>query len=94
MYVLPLQPATSISRMHAQVNTVGPLVLFQTTYPLLKNSISPKFILVASGVGSIEEGTQMTGLLTYGASKAAANYVARSIHFEHPDIGNRLALRS
>ncbi|KZT54363.1 NAD(P)-binding protein [Calocera cornea HHB12733] len=41
-------------RDHFEVNVLGPLVLFQATYPLLKASTDkPKFIVISSQLGSI-----------------------------------------
>ena len=72
---------------HLDINTVGPVRLFQATWPLLKKSLDAKFILISSIVGTIE------GLknipypnAAYGASKAAANFFARKIHFENENI--------
>lgn len=75
----------------SQVNTNGPLVLFQTTYPLLKESKTPKFVTISSGMGSITFAGQ-TDVLTipYGASKAAVNWVTRKLHHDFPDFGEYL----
>jgi NAD(P)-dependent dehydrogenase (short-subunit alcohol dehydrogenase family) len=74
---------------HFHVNTIGTLVLFQSTYPLLKASTeTPKFIPISSRIGSIELGTQGgIGFLAYGASKAAVNYMARKIRADHEGLG-------
>jgi norsolorinic acid ketoreductase len=72
---------------HFTVNTVGPLLLFQATAPLLKAAPAPKFVVISSGAGSI---TQMDKLpvenTAYGASKAALNFVTRRIHCEIPNL--------
>ncbi|KDQ17644.1 hypothetical protein BOTBODRAFT_105443 [Botryobasidium botryosum FD-172 SS1] len=75
-------------RDHFEINVVGTLVLFQAAWPLLKASTtSPKFIPISSGAGSITDGTSMpVGVLAYGASKAAENYLSRKLHFEHPEL--------
>jgi NAD(P)-dependent dehydrogenase (short-subunit alcohol dehydrogenase family) len=71
-----------------QINTIGPLVLFQATYPLLKASTSsPKFVLISSRAGSIAFGTKFPiDMLPYGASKAAANFLARKLHYENDGL--------
>ena len=69
------------------VNTIGPLLLFQAVYPLLAAAPHPKFFVMATGVSSF-------GLMEhfpipsagYGASKAAINYITRKIHFEHQNV--------
>jgi len=80
-------PAENI-REHFEINVIGTLILFQAAYPLLTASTSfPKFILNSSAAGSITEGaTSSAGLLAYGSSKAAENYLARKLHFEHEDL--------
>jgi NAD(P)-dependent dehydrogenase (short-subunit alcohol dehydrogenase family) len=78
---------------HYAVNTIGPLVLFQATYPLLKASSStPKFIPISSSGGSIEKRAGTPGLpyLAYGASKAALNYLARKLRADHEGLGTML----
>ncbi|RFU27136.1 hypothetical protein B7463_g9205, partial [Scytalidium lignicola] len=72
---------------HFAVNTIGPVSLFQATWPLLDHVESPKFVVVSSKFGSI-------GLMdylpfpnvAYGASKAALNFIARKSHFEHEKL--------
>jgi len=75
-------------REHFNINVVGTHVLFQATYPLLSASTSsPKFIPISSGAGSITLGPSFpAGILAYGTSKAAENYLARKLHFEHPEL--------
>ena len=70
-----------------QVNTNGPLVLFQATYALLRASAEPKFIVISSAVGSITLGANLPfNIYAYGASKAAVNWVARKLHHDFPDF--------
>ncbi|KAG9020201.1 hypothetical protein FRB95_004935 [Tulasnella sp. JGI-2019a] len=38
---------------HYQVNTVGPLVLFQAVGPLLLKSANPKWVLISTGAASL-----------------------------------------
>ncbi|KAF7972914.1 hypothetical protein HWV62_16560 [Athelia sp. TMB] len=74
-------------REHYEVNVIGTHVLFSTTYALLSASPNPKFIAISSAGGSIAQGTPMPrGMLAYGASKAALNYLVRKVHFEYPDL--------
>jgi NAD(P)-dependent dehydrogenase (short-subunit alcohol dehydrogenase family) len=76
-------------REHFEVNTLGPLALFQAVYPLLKASTaSPKFIPVSSGIGSIAYGSQLpVQKLAYGTSKAALNYLTRKLRMENEGLG-------
>jgi len=75
-------------REHFEINVIGTLILFQASYPLLKASTpSPKFIAISSAAGSITDGTAFSGgVLAYGSSKAAENYLARKLHFEHEGL--------
>ncbi|KII84565.1 hypothetical protein PLICRDRAFT_45941 [Plicaturopsis crispa FD-325 SS-3] len=71
---------------HFKVNAIGPLVLFQAFYVLLRAAPRgvPKFVVISSFVGSIEAGAALPlGLSAYGTSKAAINYLTRKIHFEN-----------
>ena len=91
--VFQIATASHNSRTEAtsQVNTIGPLILFQTTYSLLKESKAPKFVTISSGMGSITFAGQ-TDVLTipYGTSKAAVNWVTRKLHHDFPDFGEYL----
>ncbi|KAL1752455.1 hypothetical protein FB107DRAFT_219900 [Schizophyllum commune] len=72
---------------HVEVNTNGPLVLFQATYALLRASAEPKFIVISSAVGSVTVGANLPfNIYAYGASKAAVNWVARKLHHDFPDF--------
>lgn len=75
-------------RKHYEVNTIGPLVLFQATLPLLRAAgKGSKFIIISSILGSIgamEKVPLPTG--AYGASKSAVNFLAKKIHQEHPEL--------
>lgn len=77
--------------VHEQItiNTIGPLLLFAATLPLLeKAEDSPKFIAISSAIGSIESipNYPRANVVGYGMSKAALNYVVRKLHFDHPNI--------
>lgn len=79
-------PPSEIMR-HFEVNTNGPLVLFQAMYALLRTSPAPKFVPISTGYGSIELGTQFPGdVYPYGASKAALNWVTRKLHHDFPEL--------
>ena len=72
---------------HLNVNTVGPVRLFQATRSLLVKSANPRFVLISSVVGSIASIKDFTFYASsYGSSKAAANYLVRTIHFENDNI--------
>jgi NAD(P)-dependent dehydrogenase (short-subunit alcohol dehydrogenase family) len=74
--------------MESQVNVVGPLVLFQATYPLLKASTStPKFIGISTVAGSTGLGATfpLKGV-PYGASKSALNYTLRKLRYENDGL--------
>ncbi|KAF2805676.1 NAD(P)-binding protein [Mytilinidion resinicola] len=69
---------------HQNINVLGPLLLFQATWPLLQKSAAPKFIVISSSLGSVKAGPEW-GMPSgaYGASKASINYLTRKLHFEH-----------
>jgi len=70
-----------------QINTLGPLRLFQATISLLEASDSPKFVLISSSVGSIGLMDDDTSpALAYGCSKVAANFLIKKIHCEHLNL--------
>ena len=97
VYIFPFYSLRiTIQSSPDQINVVGTLILFQAAYPLLKTSTSsPKFIPMSSGGGSNTEGTPVpAGLLAYGSSKAALNYLARKLHFEHEELSKRDSVSS
>jgi len=74
-------------REHYEVNVIGPTVLFQSAWPLLKASPQPKFAIISSIAGSIAAGAIIpAGFLAYGASKAGANFLTMKLHSEHPEL--------
>ncbi|KAI5892860.1 NAD(P)-binding protein [Schizophyllum commune H4-8] len=86
-FVSALEVPTEEMIRHVEVNTNGPLVLFQAAYPLLSESPSPKFVPVTSAMGSIADGTTYPiYTYAYGASKAALNWVTRKLHFDFPEL--------
>ena len=73
-------------REAVEVNTVAPLALFQAAVPLLRAAAAPRFLVVSTAVGSIHnlKATSAFPVGTYGASKAAVNYLVRRMAFENP----------
>ncbi|BGP31102.1 hypothetical protein JCM10296v2_002866 [Rhodotorula toruloides] len=66
------------------VNALGPLVLFQHFYPLLKKSSTPRFFVTSSRAGSTADVPQSKFTLSaYGVSKAAVNHLVAHIAREH-----------
>jgi len=73
---------------HFNVNTLGPVVLFQAVKDLLLKSPSgaPQFTVISSALGSI--GLMFPfGSSAYGMSKAAANFWIKLLHVEHAAEG-------
>jgi norsolorinic acid ketoreductase len=72
---------------HFEVNTMGPLRLFQSMAPLLQKARIPKFVYISTQLASIG-GIGQTPTLTvaYGISKAAGNYLVRKIHAENEHL--------
>ncbi|KJA13433.1 hypothetical protein HYPSUDRAFT_49834 [Hypholoma sublateritium FD-334 SS-4] len=69
---------------HFAVNTAGVVVLFQAVYTVLKASAHPKFIPISTHAASmVLTLATPAGYTSYGASKAALNWIARKIHFEN-----------
>ncbi|TRM63739.1 hypothetical protein BD626DRAFT_495235 [Schizophyllum amplum] len=72
---------------HLNVNTNGPLVLFQAAHELLRASKSPKFVAISSVMGSITIAPEFPTIqMAYGMSKAALNWVIRKLHQDNPDM--------
>lgn len=77
-----------------RVNTLGPLYMYQATYPLLietrvQNSTlpAPKFFITSSALGSLGGFFDAFIVAPYGISKAAVNYLALSIHHQTEHVG-------
>ncbi|MCJ1377335.1 hypothetical protein MMC17_000430 [Xylographa soralifera] len=86
-YGTALETPISELRDHINVNTIGTLILFQATWPLLQFSQNPKFILVSTGIASMGYMEHVPMNVTaYGSSKAAANFIVLKIHYEHPEL--------
>ena len=72
---------------HVDVNVNGPIRLFQAVLPLLQAARQPKFAVISSGVATIAGAEHIPwAVSSYGASKAALNFVLRRIHIENPDL--------
>ncbi|KAI4519356.1 NAD(P)-binding protein [Schizophyllum commune Loenen D] len=72
---------------HFEINSVGPLMLFQAVWPLLKASPAPKFVPITSMVGSVEVGSLFDiDNIPYGTSKAALNWITRKLHHDFPEL--------
>ena len=78
-----------LTNFELKVNVTGTIVLFQALYGLLKKSKAPKFVPVSSDGGCLD-GAMVKSAIggpSYGASKAALNWVTRKIHFENEWLG-------
>jgi NAD(P)-dependent dehydrogenase (short-subunit alcohol dehydrogenase family) len=74
-------------RVAFEVNTIAPLMVFQALWPLLQKSASaPKVIMITSTLGSIEAMEPLPAG-AYGPSKAALNWIAKSLHKENEASG-------
>ena len=75
-------------REHFEVNTFGPVRLFQHFFPLLGRSSDPKFIVISTGVASIAFQPSLPNfpVTCYALSKAAINFFTLRVHVEHPNI--------
>ncbi|KAF4949206.1 hypothetical protein FGADI_9063 [Fusarium gaditjirri] len=77
-------------RKHFEVNTIGPVVLFQAVADLLQASKTgkPLFVAISTLIASLGSMERLVGLpptsSPYGGSKAALNWFIRRLHFEEP----------
>jgi len=75
-------------RSDFEINTIGPIVLFQAFESLLSASDArggAKFIIVSSVLGQIAEASDYS-YDAYGISKAGANFVAKKLSQEVPGL--------
>ncbi|CAG9949948.1 unnamed protein product [Clonostachys rosea f. rosea IK726] len=91
-----LETDPSALRDDFEVNAVGPFRLFQGCWPLLSKAETgsdKKFVLITSSVGSIAgmEEESFPGV-AYGASKAAANWLAKKIGTELASEGLQVGI--
>ena len=78
---------TSDMTEHVDVNVNGPIRLFQAVLPLLQAAKQPKFAVISSGVATISGAEHIPWTISsYGASKAALNFILRRIHIENPEL--------
>ncbi|PPQ89240.1 LOW QUALITY PROTEIN: hypothetical protein CVT25_001319 [Psilocybe cyanescens] len=70
---------------YPKANVLGPVVLFQAVYELLKKSSSPRFIPISSIAGSLVAPPITLDMrnTVYASSKTTLNWVTRKIHFEN-----------
>ncbi|PSV38063.1 SDR family oxidoreductase [Photobacterium sp. GB-210] len=69
-----------------EINTIAPLKLIESLYPLLKNGTTKKIACMSSKVGSMAENTSGGGYI-YRSSKAALNSVVKSLSNDLRDEG-------
>lgn len=69
------------------MNTLGPVVLFQAAHTLLLASPTraPQFTIISTTGGSIAQYLPFHAA-AYGTSKAAANFLVKVLHSEHPTL--------
>ena len=77
-----LPAAESIFR----TNTLGAIRVTRAMLPLLRGGANPRVVNISSGAGQIT-GRDKPGMLDYGASKAALNFVTVSLAAELRDDG-------
>eukprot|EP01117_Protostelium_nocturnum_P017552 TRINITY_DN7165_c1_g1_i1.p1 TRINITY_DN7165_c1_g1~~TRINITY_DN7165_c1_g1_i1.p1 ORF type:complete len:249 (+),score=59.71 TRINITY_DN7165_c1_g1_i1:595-1341(+) len=87
-YATILQLTAENLNHHFTVNALGPLVLFQALYPLLKKRNTRRFVPISSVAGSIQSVPAFNMPITsYQTSKVALNLVTRKIAQEHESEG-------
>ena len=72
-----------------ETNTIAPLMLFQSLWPLLQRSSAasgPKLVMMTSSIGCVTQMEPAPGG-SYGPSKAALNYITKSLHEQHAAEG-------
>lgn len=71
---------------HYKVNALSAIVLFQAFYPLLLKRQTRKFVTVSTNSASVGALINIPNT-AYGSSKAALNFITRSIYKEHQEEG-------
>jgi len=61
-----------------QINVLGPLLMAESFWPLVKKSKQKKIVAITSGMGSIASGAN-GGSYAYRSSKAALNMIMRNL---------------
>lgn len=76
-----------------EVNVVGTFALFQVCQSLLVKGEAKKFVVITSSVGSIK-GLEMENMpgVSYGASKAAVNWVSKKLSVEYAKHGFKIGI--
>lgn len=80
----------SVVREHFEINTIGPILLFQSFKPLLQASKSgnPKFLALTTALGSLTLQESFAHLplqfTPYSISKVALNLVVKKINIDEP----------
>ena len=71
-----------------ETNTIAPLLVFQGLWALLRRSPTgrPRLVMMSSSVGCVTDMEPLPGG-AYGPSKAALNYLAKSLHTQHAADG-------
>ncbi|KAI5861939.1 short chain dehydrogenase/ reductase [Durotheca rogersii] len=94
--VFPMAPSAAVKAEHLraafEANTIASLLVFQAFWPLLQKSPSraPKVVMVTSSLGCITN-MERVPAGAYGPSKAALNYLAKSLHTQH-EAGGLIAV--
>ena len=69
-----------------KTNSLGPLRVSRAFLPLLKKGANPRIVNISSGAGRISTKTG-GGMYAYGASKAALNFLTRTMAAELKEAG-------
>ncbi|KAK5989326.1 Norsolorinic acid ketoreductase nor1 [Cladobotryum mycophilum] len=87
VYPTAREAALEDLREHFEVNTLGPLALFQATIPLLEKTPGSKFVGISSSAASISGINHASEPESaYGLSKAGLNYLVRKMAFENEGV--------
>ncbi|KAH8595455.1 putative aflatoxin biosynthesis ketoreductase nor-1 [Bisporella sp. PMI_857] len=75
-------------KTYMEINTYGPLRLFQAVLPLLEKAKNPKFVFLGSPIASLSmvERTALVPMTPYACSKVVVHWLSRKIHLEHANI--------
>ncbi|GAA6039165.1 hypothetical protein JCM8097_000446 [Rhodosporidiobolus ruineniae] len=74
-----------VLKQHFEVNTLGPIILFQALQSLLSKSASPKFVVVSTGGASFGLAIPLK-MMGYSLSKVAANFWTLKMHGEETGL--------
>tara|TARA_R110002003_G_scaffold248_4_gene17686 strand:- start:14463 stop:15227 length:765 start_codon:yes stop_codon:yes gene_type:complete len=82
--------SSDVIRDHINIDTIGPVLLFQATKPLLQASKigKPVFLAITTALGSLTLQDALAAFPMpfgpYGVSKAALNWLIRKLNIEEP----------